>query len=217
MNSNILSFFLLTALIGCTTLDNKVKDETSVAETISIKEYYSNGKIKSTSEMSTDSILNGLTIWFDSSGTETGERFYLNGKLNGLTKSFYENGQMANETEYSNDSIVKEKEFDIDGTFLYQYPIETKDVGAIKVIIANNNRNYFIKNTEDTVRMFAENLPLTNKVITVRNAKIRGIGFDKYIITPFNKAKSVKIIFQLKKDRNVDTLIPIDSTAIEIK
>ena len=113
MKTTILSSIIVTILIGCSTIDNKAKDETSVVKTITTKEYYSNGKIKNSSEMSADSILNGLTTWFDSLGTKVGEQLYLNGKLNGLTKSFYGNGQIAKETEYLNDSIVKEKEFDL--------------------------------------------------------------------------------------------------------
>jgi hypothetical protein len=207
----------VTILIGCSTIDNKAKDETSVVKTISTKEYYSNGKIKISSEMSADSILNGLTTWFDSLGTKVGEQLYLNGKLNGLTKSFYGNGQIAKETEYLNDSIVKEKEFNIDGSFLYQYPIDTKDIGATKIVIANNSRNYFRKNTADTVEIFAANLPLTNKIVQTRNARLRPIGKDKYILTPMDKSHLVKIIIQLKKHKDDETYTPIDSTEIEIK
>jgi hypothetical protein len=207
----------VTILIGCSTIDNKAKDETSVVKTISTKEYYSSGKIKISSEMSADSILNGLTTWFDSLGTKVGEQLYLNGKLNGLTKSFYGNGQIAKETEYLNDSIVKEKEFNIDGSFLYQYPIDTKDIGATKIVIANNSRNYFRKNTADTVEIFAANLPLTNKIVQTRNARLRPIGKDKYILTPMDKSHLVKIIIQLKKHKDDETYTPIDSTEIEIK
>lgn len=203
--------------MGCSTVDNKTNEETVVAKTITTKEYYPNGKIKSSSEMSSDSILNGLTTWFDSTGAKIGEQLYLNGKLNGLTKSFYGNGQIAKETEYSNDSVVKEKEFNIDGTFLYQFPIDKKDIGATKVIIANNTRNYFRKNTADTVEVFAKNLPMTNKIISVKNAKFRAIGKDKYILTPLDKSHSVKIIIQLKKHKDDETYTPIDSTEIEIK
>jgi hypothetical protein len=167
--------------------------------------------------MSADSILNGLTTWFDSLGTKVGEQLYLNGKLNGLTKSFYGNGQIAKETEYLNDSIVKEKEFNIDGSFLYQYPIDTKDIGATKIVIANNSRNYFRKNTADTVEIFAANLPLTNKIVQTRNARLRPIGKDKYILTPMDKSHLVKIIIQLKKHKDDETYTPIDSTEIEIK
>ena len=217
MKTTILSSIIVTILIGCSTVDNKTKVETSVAKTINTKEYYSNGKVKNLSEMSADSILNGLTTWFDSLGTKVGEQLYLNGKLNGLTKSFYENGQVAKETEYLNDSIVKEKEFNIDGSFLYQYPMDTKDIGATKVIIANNSRNYFRKNTADTVEVSVENLPLTNKIVSVKNAKFRTIGKDKYILTPLDKAHTVKIIIQLKKHKDDETYTPIDSTEIEIK
>jgi len=207
----------VTILIGCSAADNETKDQTSVVKTIITKEYYSNGKIKNSSEMSADSLLNGLTTWFDSLGTKIGEQLYLNDKLNGLTKSFYENGQIAKETEYLNDSIVKEKEYNIDGTFLYQYPIYKKDIGATKVIIANNTRNYFRKNTADTVEVFVENLPLTNKIVSVKNAKFRPIGKDKYILTPMEKSHLVKIIIQLKKHKDDETYTPIDSTEIEIK
>jgi antitoxin component YwqK of YwqJK toxin-antitoxin module len=217
MKTTILSSIIVTILIGCSTIDNKAKDETSVVKTISTKEYYSNGKIKISSEMSADSILNGLTTWFDSLGTKVGEQLYLNGKLNGLTKSFYGNGQIAKETEYLNDSIVKEKEFNIDGSFLYQYPIDTKDIGATKIVIANNSRNYFRKNTADTVEIFAANLPLTNKIVQTRNARLRPIGKDKYILTPMDKSHLVKIIIQLKKHKDDETYTPIDSTEIEIK
>ena len=207
----------MTILIGCSTVDNKANDETSVVKTITTKEYYSNGKIKNSSEMSADSILNGLTTWFDSLGTKVGEQLYLNGKLNGLTKSFYGNGQIAKETEYVNDSIVKEKEFNIDGSFLYQYPIDTKDIGATKIVIANNSRNYFRKNTADTVEIYAANLPLTNKIVQTRNARLRAIGKDKYILTPMDKSHLVKIIIQLKRHKDDETYTPIDSTEIEIK
>ena len=217
MKTTILSSIIVTILIGCSTIDNKAKDETSVVKTISTKEYYSSGKIKISSEMSADSILNGLTTWFDSLGTKVGEQLYLNGKLNGLTKSFYGNGQIAKETEYLNDSIVKEKEFNIDGSFLYQYPIDTKDIGATKIVIANNSRNYFRKNTADTVEIFAANLPLTNKIVQTRNARLRPIGKDKYILTPMDKSHLVKIIIQLKKHKDDETYTPIDSTEIEIK
>ena len=217
MKTQIIPSIILTILLGCSTVDNKSKDETSAVKTITTKKYYSNGKIKSSSEMSADSILNGLTTWFDSLGTKFGEELYSNGKLNGLTKSFYENGHVAKEAEYLNDSIVKEKEFNIDGTFLYQYPIDTKDIGATKVIIANNSRNYFRKNTADTVEVSVENLPLTNKIISVKNAKFRTIGKDKYILTPLDKAHTVKIIIQLKKHKDDETYTPIDSTEIEIK
>jgi hypothetical protein len=206
----------VTILIGCSTVDNKTKDETSVVKTITTKEYYSNGKVKNSSEMSADSILNGLTTWFDSLGTKVGEQLYLNGKLNGLTKSFYENGQLAAETEYLNDSIVKEKQF-TDGVLFYQYPIDKKDIGAIKIVIANNSRNYFHKNTADTVEIYAANLPLTNKIVQTRNARLRPIGKDKYILTPMDKSHLVKIIIQLKKHKDDETYTPIDSTEIEIK
>lgn len=218
MKTKIISTITATILIGCSSADNKTQNETHVATTITAKEYYSNGKIKSSSEMSADSILNGLTTWFDSLGTKTGEQLYLNGMLNGLTKSFYDNGQIAKEIEYSNDSIIKEKEFNIDGTFLYQYPIDRKDIGATKVIIANNARNYFLKNTADTVEVFVENMPLTNKIISVKNvSKFRSIGKDKYILTPLAKSQTVKIIVQLKKHKDDETCTPIDSTEIEIK
>jgi hypothetical protein len=217
MKTQIISSIILTILLGCSTVENKSNEETSAVKTITTKEYYSNGKVKSSSEMSADSILNGLTIWFDSLGTKFGEQLYSNGKLNGLTKSFYDNGQVAKETEYLNDSIVKEKEFNIDGTFLYQYPIDPKDIGATKVIIANNSRNYFRKNTADTVEVSVENLPLTNKIVSVKNAKFRAIGKDKYILTPLDKAHTVKIVIQLKKHKDDETYAPIDSTEIEIK
>jgi len=207
----------VTILIGCSTVDNKTKDETSVVKSITTKEYYSNGKVKNSSEMSADSILNGLTTWFDSLGTKVGEQLYLNGKLNGLTKSFYGNGQIAKETEYVNDSIVKEKEFNIDGSFLYQYPIDKKDIGATKIVIANNSRNYFRKNTADTVEIYAANLPLTNKIVQTRNARLRAIGKDKYILTPLDKSHLVKIIIQLKRHKDDETYTTIDSTEIEIK
>jgi uncharacterized protein YkuJ len=206
----------VTILIGCSTVDNRTKDETSVVKTITTKEYYSNGKVKNSSEMSADSILNGLTTWFDSLGTKVGEQLYLNGKLNGLTKSFYENGQLAAETEYLNDSIVKEKQF-TDGVLFYQYPIDKIDIGAIKIVIANNSRNYFRKNTADTVEIYAANLPLTNKIVQTRNARLRPIGKDKYILTPMDKSHLVKIIIQLKKHKDDETYTPIDSTEIEIK
>ena len=217
MKPQIMSSIILTILIGCSTIDNKSKDEISAVKTITTKEYYSSGKVKSSSEMSADSTLNGLTILFDSLGTKFGEQLYSNGKLNGLTKSFYENGQISKETEYLNDLIIKEKEFNIDGTFLYQYPIDTKDIGATKVIIDNNSRNYFRKNTDDTVEVFVENLPLTNKIVSVKNAKFRTIGKDKYILTPLDKSHKVKIVIQLKKHKDDETYTPIDSTEIEIK
>jgi hypothetical protein len=217
MKTQIISSIILTILLGCSTVENKSNEETSAVKTITTKEYYSNGKVKSSSEMSADSILNGLTIWFDSLGTKFGEQLYSNGKLNGLTKSFYDNGQVAKETEYLNDSIVKEKEFNIDGSFLYQYPIDTKDIGATKIVIANNSRNYFRKNTADTVEIFAANLPLTNKIVQTRNARLRPIGKDKYILTPMDKSHLVKIIIQLKKHKDDETYTPIDSTEIEIK
>ena len=207
----------MTILIGCSTADNQTKDETSVVKTITTKEYYSNGKIKNSLEMSADSVLNGLTTWFDSLGTKISEQQYLNGKLNGLTKSFYENGQVAKETEYLNDSIVKEKEYNIDGAFLYQYPIDKKDIGATKVIIANNSRNYFRKNAADTIEVLVENLPLINKAVSVKNATLRPISKDKYILTPLAKSHSVKIIIQLKKHKDDETYTPIDSTEIEVK
>ena len=53
-------------------------------------------------------------------------------------------------------------------------------------------------------------------LISVKNVKIRVIGDEKYIITLLNKSNSVKIIFRLKKDREDETSIPIDSTEIEI-
>jgi hypothetical protein len=216
MKTTILSSIIVTILIGCSTVDNRTKDETSVVKTITTKEYYSNGKVKNSSEMSADSILNGLTTWFDSLGTKVGEQLYLNGKLNGLTKSFYENGQLAAETEYLNDSIVKEKQF-TDGVLFYQYPIDKIDIGAIKIVIANNSRNYFRKNTADTVEIYAANLPLTNKIVQTRNARLRPIGKDKYILTPMDKSHLVKIIIQLKKHKDDETYTPIDSTEIEIK
>ena len=217
MKTTILSSIIVTILIGCSTVDNKTKDETSVVKSITTKEYYSNDKVKNSSEMSADSILNGLTTWFDSLGTKVGEQLYLNGKLNGLTKSFYGNGQIAKETEYVNDSIVKEKEFNIDGSFLYQYPIDKKDIGATKIVIANNSRNYFRKNTADTVEIYAANLPLTNKIVQTRNARLRAIGKDKYILTPMDKSHLVKIIIQLKRHKDDETYTTIDSTEIEIK
>ena len=109
------------------------------------------------------------------------------------------------------------KEFNIDGSFLYQYPIDTKDIGATKIVIANNSRNYFRKNTADTVEIFAANLPLTNKIVQTRNARLRPIGKDKYILTPMDKSNLVKIIVQLKKRKDDETYTPIDSTEIEIK
>lgn len=204
-------------LLGCSTSDNSAKDEVNTLDHIITNDYYANGKLKSVSVMTPDSVLDGMTEWYDSLGRKYGEQMYLKGKLNGVTKSFYDNGQLAKLTEYSNDKITKEKEYNVDGTFLYQYPIEVKEVGPIKVTIANNSRNYFIKNKPDTVQLSADNLPLTNKIISTKNAKLRAIGGDKYILTPLDKSNSVKIIFQLKKHKDDETYQTIDSTTIEIK
>ena len=217
--TKILTLISATILLGCstTTTDDKVANDVIVSKKITTKDYYSNGKLKSISEMTADSTLDGLTIWYDSLGRKYGEQVYSKGKLTGLAKSFYDDGVLAKETEYLNDKIVKEKEFNVDGTFLYQYPVTVKDIGAIHVIIGDNSRNYLRKNIADTVKIFADNLPLTNKIISVKNAKLKGIGIDKYILTPLDKSNSVKIIFQLKKHKDDKTYEPIDSTTIEIK
>jgi antitoxin component YwqK of YwqJK toxin-antitoxin module len=212
----IITFISTTILFSCSSADNKVNDQV-VAKSITTKDYYSNGKIKSTSEMTSDSVLNGLTIWYDSLGRKNSEQTYFNGKLTGVTKSFYENGQIAKEIEYNDGKITEEKDYNVDCTFIYQNPIDIKDVGEIKVIIGNNSRNYFRKNTADTVKMFADNLPLTNKIISVKNAKLKAIGNDNYILTPLDGTNSVKIIFQLKKHKDDEIYFPIDSTTIEIK
>jgi hypothetical protein len=215
--SKIIAFISTIILFGCSSTDKKAVTDQVVTKKITTTDYYSNGKIKSTSEMTADSILNGLTIWYDSLGRKYGEQIYSKGKLTGVTKSYYENGQIAKEIEYLDDKIIKEKEYNIDGAFLYQNPIDIKDIGAIKVIIGNNSRNYFLKNTTDTVKMYADNLPLTNKIISVKNAKFKPIGKDNYVLTPLDKSNSVKIIFQLKKHKDDETYFPIDSTTIEIK
>lgn len=218
MTTKLTFVLLVTILISCSPSDKKV-ETTQNANNILItkKEYYSNGKLMSASEMTSDSLLNGLTIWYDSVGRKYGEQNYLKSKLNGLTKAFYENGQLAKETEYLNDSILKEKEYNLDGTMIYEYPIKINEIGKIKVIIANNDRYFFIKNTADTVQVAANNLPQINKIISVKNAKFNAIGNDKYILTPLNKNKFVKIILQLKKHKNDLRYINLDSTDIEIK
>lgn len=218
MTTKLTLVLLATILISCSASDKKVETTQNVTKTlITKKEYYSNGKLMSASEMTSDSILNGLTIWYDSIGRKYGEQNYLQSKLNGLTKTFYENGQLAKETAYLNDSIIKEKEYNLDGTLIYEYPIKINEIGKIKVIIANNVRHYFIKNTADTIQIASNNLPQINKIISVKNAKFKAIGNDKYILTPLDKNKFVKIILQLKKHKNDLRYINLDSTEIEIK
>ncbi len=217
MKTITLSSLILTILISCSSEENKTKDQNSV-EKKTVKNFYSNGNVKSISEVTNDNTLNGLTVMYDSLGKKAEEQLYLNGKLNGITKSFFEGGQLAQETEFLNDSIVLVKEYGADSILLFQAPIEVKDIGAIQVEIANNSRNYFLKNKKDTIKLFAKNLPLTNQIISVKNANIQGIGPFKYILSPLNKSHSVKIIFQLKKEKGFGMpTIPIDSTEIEIK
>ena len=168
--------------------------------------------------MSVDSILNGVTIWYDSLGNKYGEQVYSNGKLNGTTKSFYKNGQLAEEKEYLNDKIVKEKEYDTDGTLLYLNPIDLKTVGKMKVIIGNGQKSYFTKNKIEDVSVQADGVPILNQITNVIGASIRGVGNYKFKITPNNNAKKVNIILIAKN--HIDTAlleVPIDSVEIQVK
>jgi hypothetical protein len=109
----------------------------------------------------------------------------------------------------SDAKIIVEKE--------YARPIELKDIGPINVIIGNGSRKFFLKNKIDTVTMFAKNLPFANKVIILQNAHIKGFVGDKYIVTPLDKGRSVKIVFKLKRYPEDKVSIPIDSIEIAIK
>ncbi len=219
MKTKIIMFISTTILFGCSSTSEKVTRDEIAEKRIILKKYYPEGNVMRTSEMTVDSVLDGLTLWYDSLGTKYSEQIYSNGKLTGTSKSYYKNGLLAKETEYLDNKIIKEKEYHTDGTLTYQNPIDVKDIGKIHVIIANNTRQAFRKNQADTVMLFADNLPLTNKGISVRNAKIVQYDKDEYILTPLNNSKYVTIIFLLKKGNDIgnQNFEPIDSTYIEIE
>lgn len=96
-----------------------------------------------------------------------------------------------------------------------QDSIDLSKIGPLEITINDGSRDFLIKNQEDTIEFKAENLPLQNQTISIRNAHIRKIH-QGWIIKPLNNSDTVKVYLGYKKDYYSKEKI-IDSTLVEIK
>ncbi|MES2138244.1 MAG: hypothetical protein V4511_00945 [Bacteroidota bacterium] len=203
---------------GQTQINNKKTISKNEKNPILLKQFYPNGILKATIEANADSVQNGMTVWYDSTGKKSTEEFFLNGKRNGILTAFYENGKTHYEEEYLNDKMVKSKWYDVDGSILSLNPLDIMKIGKMMVVISNGKRDYFIKGKVDTINIYAAGLPPYNYVVSVNNATIRSVDKFKYKIVQIKNPKSIKILLQTRLYSN-DTVtnISLDSTEIMVK
>jgi hypothetical protein len=219
MKTLIILFIATLFFFSCG--QTQTKNENAVAKTIKTKEYFPDDKATRVSEMTVDSVLNGLTVWYDSAGVKSSEVNYLNGKLNGICKLFFENGNLLGEKEFKNDSLIKEKYYYSDGRLKLINPIDVSKLGKMKVIIANGERNYLIKNKKEKVTIKDDGLPGANQEVIVKNAmSIKHLENDcEYEITQKkNNVSKVRIL--LKANWYLNSIkydAPVDSLEIEVK
>ncbi len=196
--------------------------DTSIAKIIKVKTYYSEDKITRVSEMKIDSVLDGLSVWYDSLGRKTGEQNYKAGVKNGIGKTYNEKGHIIEEMEYLKGKEISYKLFSShDGILILQRPIDKSSIGKMQVLFsADTSRKYFIRNIDDTIIFNVKNLPVCNRAIKTVGAKLRPADSPngRYIIYDIKKqAKNIKIILSLDRQNGSHNDELVDSISIPVK
>jgi hypothetical protein len=215
MRKKIVSISLIFLTTCKPTTKNQGSDDIT-SRTLLVMTYHKNGNIRSSSEITPDSILNGLETWYDSLGRKCSEITYQGGQPK-TTSKFYENGQKAEECIFAKDTIAVTRTYYMNGKLASRYPINPDEVGKTKISILNKNVKHFLNSNGDTFELSAENLPISNRIINVTNARVVHLQDDQYFITPLKNSKTVKLRLLLRRYRDDEIYIPIDSAEFEVK
>ncbi|WP_196889433.1 c-type cytochrome [Aureivirga sp. CE67] len=145
----LLKFILLFTIISCnsqnTLIDKKVDEKGNVlreihkknnSDTLLVKEYFENGKIRETYESLNGLDRNGKSITYYENGNVLFEQFYKNNKLDNFLKCFYPNGKLQRVEKYKSD-------FHIDSTIFYNKKGEISQIKKYKELckFGNNSCN----------------------------------------------------------------------------
>lgn len=209
MKSSLLFIGLAFILFNC----SQLKDD----ETIISKTYYPEEKVTCISEMNQDSILDGKTLWSDSANRVYLEQIYIRGKLKReFSKEYHENGKISTETEYVNGKEIGRKAYSPDGSLRFKCPLNTDKVGKLRYIINDGKRDYLLKDKEDYIKFFADNLPTNNMVIASYGAILAKKG-EGYIIKSATRNGKVKVYVEYNSNCNLSKRVFLDSLFIPVK
>jgi antitoxin component YwqK of YwqJK toxin-antitoxin module len=186
-------------------------------KTIIHKTYYSEEKVSCISEMTQDSVLHGKTSWSDSTNRVYLEEFYIKGKLTKqIAITYHENGKTAAEVEFLKNKEISRKVYSPDGVLTFHCPLNTDKVGKLWYTINDGKRDHLIKNKEDTIEFFADNLPASNLIISTYGAILSKSG-KGYIIKSARRYDKVKVYVEYYTDCNLSKRVFLDSLFITVK
>jgi antitoxin component YwqK of YwqJK toxin-antitoxin module len=89
-------------------------------------DFFEDGRIQDETEFR-DGAQTGLSRTYDRHGRLLREEHYLNSNLHGYARSWHINGQLASEELYQGSVLMKERQWDMQGTLIRDYHIDPQD------------------------------------------------------------------------------------------
>ncbi|MBS0646470.1 MAG: hypothetical protein JSR97_07755 [Verrucomicrobia bacterium] len=214
---SLLLFIFIFYLTSC---NETVKPNHKVVDSHNYKKtYYSSGQLKELISLNSESIKEGLTTFYDSTGRIDSTENYLDGKLNGI-KTFYGLDRKI-EYHFENDTLYSLHLFDTLENLKYQSPINTSLLEKPFFKLKSGN-NYLVENKVDTIEIITKGIPYYNRLIGFYGATYKRISDSSYIVF-LNKLvkrnRLVKITIAYINDLEDKSEKPIiyDSILIPIK
>ncbi len=205
-------------LTGC---NDSVKTNNKVVDShIYKKTYYSSGRLKELILLNSDSIKDGLTTFYDSTGRIDSTENYLKGTLNGI-KTFYGSDRKI-EFHFENDTLYSIELFDTLGNLKYQSPVDPKLVKKPHVKL-QSGRSYLPKDVLDTILITTKGIPPYNRVISFIGVTQTKTSDSSFSIVSSSKMvrryKTMTIIISYTNDIEDKLAKPVfvDSVFIPIK
>lgn len=180
--------------------------------------YYPEENVTLTYEMNQDSILHGNASWTDSTNRVYLEEVYDKGKvILQIFKEYHENGQISSEVEFLKKKEVSRREYLPDGSLKFECPLDITKVGKLQYTIDDGKRDYLLRNQENPIKFFADNLPSGNQMIATYGA-IFYITEKGWVIKPSSTQNKIRVHLECRTNCKIPhNRVLLDSITIRVK